>query len=77
MLLSVNRELERERTTALLQLVVSLGRDGTVVGGLERDALGSWRQSLGYARAVPSDGGLGWRANLAHSARFGDQYTAE
>lgn len=75
MLLSVNRELERERTTALLQLVVSLGRDGTVVGGLERDALGSWRQSLGYARAVPSDGGLGWRANLAHSARLGDQYT--
>ena len=77
MLVSVNRELERGSTTALLQLVVTLGRNGTAVAGIDRDARGGWRENVGYSRPAPSDGGIGYRIDLAHSGESGNQYVSE
>lgn len=77
MLMTINRELETRRTTALLQLVITLGRQGTAVAGIDRDARGNWRESVGYSQPVPSDGGIGFRADFAHSGRAGNHYVAE
>ncbi|MDE8652331.1 fimbria/pilus outer membrane usher protein [Novosphingobium album (ex Liu et al. 2023)] len=77
MLVSANRDLDKEQTSAMVQLVVSLGRGGTAVGGVERDPQGSLRERIAYSRAVPTEGGLGWRAELAHGDRHGEQYQAE
>lgn len=77
MLMTVNRELESRRTTALLQLVMTLGHNGTAVGGVDRDGRGNWRQSVGYSRPVPSDGGIGYRADFAHSGGSGNRYVSE
>lgn len=77
LLLSANRDLERRRTSAMLQLVLSLGEGGTASAALEQDGASQWRKRINYSRSVPTDGGLGWNAALAHGGRRGVQYQGD
>ncbi|MGE4410977.1 MAG: fimbria/pilus outer membrane usher protein [Sphingobium sp.] len=77
LLLTASREPGTGRTTAMLQLLVSAGRAGTAIGGVERMADGGTRQRIGYSRSAPTDGGLGWRADLSDSGRNGTRYQAD
>jgi outer membrane usher protein len=75
--LSVNRQFEPGGVTAILQLVVPLGRAGTAVAGLDRSQDGAIRERVDYSRSVPSQGGLGWRLAGADGNRGGSQYQAD
>lgn len=56
---SLNRDLERAGTTAMLQLTVPLGA-GMAVAAIEQAPGGRVRARADYSRAIPADGGLGW-----------------
>ncbi len=75
--LSVNRQFRRRRLSAMLQLILPLGNAGTAVAGIDRSQDGAIRERLGYSRAVPSQGGLGWTVAGSNSDRDGDQYQAD
>jgi len=77
LLLFANRDLGKGTTTAMLQLIVSLGRNGAASAAVERNASGRFRQRLNYSRSVPSDGGLGWNAALARGGNYGTQYQGD
>jgi outer membrane usher protein len=77
LVLAANRDLESGRTSAMLQFVVSLGRRGVATAGFERDESGRFRERINYSRSVPTDGGIGWNAGLAHGSRDATQYRGD
>lgn len=74
LMLTANHAIDRNETTALAQLVVSFGQGDLVTAGLEREPGGSVAARLGYSRAVPPDGGLGWTANLSRDGGGDTRY---
>lgn len=77
LLLTAGREMDTGRTSAMLQLLASLRRRGTAVGGVERTTGGGTRGRIGYSRSVPTEGGLGWRADIAEGRDDGTRYQAD
>lgn len=77
LLFFANRDLDRGTTTAMIQLTVSLGRQGAASAALERNASGRFRKQLNYSRSVPTDGGIGWNAAVAHGGRYKTQYQGD
>ncbi|WP_336962846.1 fimbria/pilus outer membrane usher protein [Sphingobium aquiterrae] len=75
--LSGNHEPGRGRTSAMLQLVVPLGRMGTAIAGIDRTGDSAVRERMAYSRSVPSAGGLGWGMTATRSDRDGAQYQAD
>ncbi|MEH3047327.1 fimbria/pilus outer membrane usher protein [Sphingomonas adhaesiva] len=67
---AVDHDLGR-RFSAQLRLVVPLGTRGLASAGVARDPAGGTRVQLGTARSMPSDGGLGYAADLATATRGG------
>ncbi|MEH3035883.1 MAG: fimbria/pilus outer membrane usher protein [Sphingomonas adhaesiva] len=63
---AVDHDLAR-RFSAQLRLVVPLGTRALASAGVARDASGGTRIQLGTAQAMPSDGGLGYAADLARA----------
>lgn len=77
LLVSANRDLERRAISAMLQLMLSLGRSGVASAGIERKAASQWRKQISYSRSVPSDGGVGWNTAIAHGGNRGVQYQGD
>lgn len=77
LLVFANRDLEKRTMTAMLQLIVSLGRSGAASAAIERNASGEFRKRLNYSRSVPTDGGLGWNAAFAQGGQHGTQYQGD
>ncbi len=77
LLLTASREMHTGRTAIMAQLLLSLGRKGSVMRGTEKMPGGGVRERLGYSRSVPTDGGIGWRADIADSRLNGTQYQAD
>jgi outer membrane usher protein len=68
--LTVNRAFGRERHTGVqAQVVVPLGRKGTVSSSVARRESKPTETRVRYSRSVPADGGIGWNADLAHDGR--------
>lgn len=55
-----SRDFRSRAFTVLAQVIVPLGRGGTVMAGGERTSTGAVGARLDYHRTIPSDGGLGW-----------------
>lgn len=77
LLLSANHEVERGTTSVMLQFGLSLGPGGFASAAVQRDAGNQWRKQVNYSRSVPSGGGLGWGAALAHRDGQGVQYQSD
>ena len=68
--LTVNRAFGRERRTGVqAQVVVPLGRMGTVSSSVARRESKPTETRIRYSRSVPADGGIGWNADVAHDGR--------
>ncbi|MCI1035533.1 fimbria/pilus outer membrane usher protein [Raoultella terrigena] len=69
--ISVNRDLQANTYSSMLQLIVPFDALGTVQTSGQRSSSGEWGQNVAYSRSAPVEGGVGW--NIAHSIS-GDDY---
>lgn len=75
--LTASYDLDGKNPSALVQLIIPLGRGTTGVVGVERTAGGSIGEQVNFSRAVPSDGGLGWSIGGANRTSEGPSYLAD
>lgn len=71
---SATRDIGTRKWTASLSLLVPLGASGgTVTGNVVREENGRYATRIDYNRTVPTQGGLGWNAEIARLGN-GDVY---
>lgn len=75
--MSATRAFGSGDVTAMAQLIIPLGRRGTALAGVARERDGTVREQVGWNRAVPSDGGIGWNLAGSHGGNEGTRYQAE
>lgn len=65
MYVAVNRDLDGEGYSAVLQFVMPLDLNSTLSASVERDTQGTFRERVNYGRTPPTQGGVGFNLGYA------------
>lgn len=68
---SLNHEIGSRGSSAQLQISIPFDHWGTASLSVARDSRNRWSERVGYSRAAPTDGGLGWNFSYANGQASG------